>query len=155
MSIPTFFNRIIKEVTDGVKVDFSTEQLSEAHLQKLATLWEQKLLALDSVRTDPIAGEAEISEQRKQKSQTEEYEIAQHGENIRNTHTVSGDSSDSDDNSNGDVAELQDDISNLVLAQFEKVTRSKSKWKCVLKEGMMNINGIDYTFSKATGELHW
>jgi transcription initiation factor TFIIA large subunit len=35
------------------------------------------------------------------------------------------------------------------------VTRSKSKWKCVLKEGMMNINGKDYTFSKATGDFHW
>mmetsp|Transcript_1401 Transcript_1401/g.5132 ORF Transcript_1401/g.5132 Transcript_1401/m.5132 type:complete len:99 (+) Transcript_1401:2396-2692(+) len=64
MSIPTFFNRIIKEVTNGVKVDFSTEQLSEAHLQKLATLWEQKLLALDSVRTNLIAGDGETSEER-------------------------------------------------------------------------------------------
>jgi hypothetical protein len=54
----------MKEIPSLYKVDFSTEQLSEAHLQKLATLWEQKLLALDSVRTDPIAGEAEISEQR-------------------------------------------------------------------------------------------
>jgi len=68
--------------------------------------------------------------------------------------TFSDDISDSDDNSNGNAAELQD-ISNLILAQFEKVTRSKSKWKCVLKEGMMNINGKDYTFSKATGEFHW
>lgn len=62
MSIPTFFNEIIKEVTDSVKVDFSTEQFSEAHLQKLATLWEQRLLALDSVRTKPITGDGETSE---------------------------------------------------------------------------------------------
>lgn len=27
------------------------------------------------------------------------------------------------------------DVQNLVLAQFEKVTRAKSKWKCILKEG--------------------
>lgn len=84
-----------------------------------------------------------------------EDKIAQYHENARNMHSISDDISDSDDNSNDDAAELQDDISNLILAQFEKVTRSKSKWKCVLKEGMMNINGNDYTFSKATGEFHW
>jgi hypothetical protein len=155
MSIPTFFNRIIKEVTNGVKVDFSTEQLSEAHLQKLATLWEQKLLALDSARTNLIAGDGETSEERQNTLLANEDKIAQYHENARNMHSVSDDISDSDDNSNDDAAELQDDISNLILAQFEKVTRSKSKWKCVLKEGMMNINGNDYTFSKATGEFHW
>jgi len=154
MSIPTFFNEIIKEVTDSVKVDFSTEQLSEAHLQKLATLWEQRLLALDSVRTKPITGGGETSE-RPETLQMNKEELVLHHENARSLNTFSDDISDSDDNSNGDAAELQDDISNLILAQFEKVTRSKSKWKCVLKEGMMNINGKDYTFSKATGEFHW
>jgi hypothetical protein len=135
-------------------VDFSTEQLSEAHLQKLATLWEQRLLALDSVRTKPITGGGETSE-RPETLQMNKEELVLHHENARSLNAFSDDISDSDDNSNGDAAELQDDISNLILAQFEKVTRSKSKWKCVLKEGMMNINGKDYTFSKATGEFHW
>lgn len=27
----------------------------------------------------------------------------------------------------------------------------KNKWKCVLKDGMVHINGKDYLFSKCTG----
>jgi len=55
----------------------------------------------------------------------------------------------------GDVDDLKDNIPNLILAQFDKVTRSKSKWKCVMKDGVMNLNGKDYIFNKASGEFQW
>ena len=45
--------------------------------------------------------------------------------------------------------------SNLVLAQFEKVARAKSKWKCTLKEGVMTLNGKDFLFGRAQGEYLW
>lgn len=41
----------------------------------------------------------------------------------------------------------------LVLAQFDKVTRTKSRWKCTLKDGIMHINNRDILFNKATGEF--
>ncbi|KAM7257694.1 hypothetical protein ACFE04_013435 [Oxalis oulophora] len=41
----------------------------------------------------------------------------------------------------------------LVLAQFEKVTRAKNRWKCTLKNGIMHINDKDILFNKATGEF--
>ncbi|PPR85849.1 hypothetical protein GOBAR_AA34842 [Gossypium barbadense] len=41
----------------------------------------------------------------------------------------------------------------LVLAQFDKVTRTKSRWKCTLKDGIMHINNKDILFNKATGEF--
>ncbi|XP_024028085.1 transcription initiation factor IIA large subunit [Morus notabilis] len=41
----------------------------------------------------------------------------------------------------------------LVLAQFDKVTRTKSRWKCTLKDGIMRINNKDILFNKATGEF--
>eukprot|EP00243_Klebsormidium_subtile_P012125 TRINITY_DN7242_c0_g1_i1.p1 TRINITY_DN7242_c0_g1~~TRINITY_DN7242_c0_g1_i1.p1 ORF type:complete len:278 (-),score=87.48 TRINITY_DN7242_c0_g1_i1:307-1140(-) len=44
---------------------------------------------------------------------------------------------------------------NIVLAQFEKVTRSKNKWKCTLKEGVIKLNGRDILFNKANGEFVW
>jgi len=44
---------------------------------------------------------------------------------------------------------------NLVLAQFEKVARTKSKWKCTLKEGVMTLNSKDVLFGKASGEFFW
>ncbi|KAL9264476.1 Transcription initiation factor IIA large subunit-like protein [Drosera capensis] len=36
----------------------------------------------------------------------------------------------------------------LVLAQFDKVTRTKSRWKCTLKDGVMHINNRDILFNK-------
>lgn len=43
----------------------------------------------------------------------------------------------------------------LVLAQFDKVTRTKSRWKCTLKDGIMRINNKDILFNKATGEFEF
>jgi len=65
---------------------------------------------------------------------------------------LSSDSEDAEEDSGKDegVQPL-----NLVLAQFEKVARSKSKWKCTLKEGIMNLNGRDHVFVKGGGELFW
>lgn len=44
---------------------------------------------------------------------------------------------------------------NVLLGQFEKVTRTKSKWKCTLKDGVYTIDGRDVVFSRATGEFQW
>nr|GEX24620.1 transcription initiation factor IIA large subunit-like [Tanacetum cinerariifolium]GEX69609.1 transcription initiation factor IIA large subunit-like [Tanacetum cinerariifolium] len=41
----------------------------------------------------------------------------------------------------------------LILAQFDKVTRAKSRWRCTLKDGVMHINNRDILFNKATGEF--
>jgi uncharacterized membrane protein YecN with MAPEG domain len=37
------------------------------------------------------------------------------------------------------------------LSLFFKVARVRNKWKCILKDGMIHINGKDYLFSKCTG----
>ncbi|XP_042475965.1 transcription initiation factor IIA large subunit-like [Macadamia integrifolia] len=54
-----------------------------------------------------------------------------------------------DDVDEGDEPNTQ----HLVLAQFDKVTRTKSRWKCTLKDGIMHINNKDVLFTKATGEF--
>lgn len=46
-------------------------------------------------------------------------------------------------------------IQNVVLAQFDKVTRSKNRWKCTLKDGVMHMDGRDYLFSTAFGEMQF
>ncbi|OIW08645.1 hypothetical protein TanjilG_03321 [Lupinus angustifolius] len=60
-----------------------------------------------------------------------------------------------DDDDDLDDLEQGDDQNthHLVLAQFDKVTRTKSRWKCTLKEGIMHINDKDILFNKATGEF--
>ncbi|KAF9431956.1 transcription factor IIA subunit alpha, partial [Entomortierella beljakovae] len=54
------------------------------------------------------------------------------------------------DDSDGD---MDDESDNIVLCQYDKVSRTKSKWKCVLKDGIMLINGQDYLFHKANGDF--
>ncbi|BBN08159.1 transcription initiation factor TFIIA large subunit [Marchantia polymorpha subsp. ruderalis] len=62
------------------------------------------------------------------------------------------DDDDLDDNDQGDEEPQTD---HLVLAQFDKVTRSKNKWKCTLKDGIMHLNDRDILFVKATGEFEF
>ena len=52
-------------------------------------------------------------------------------------------------------AESNLESAHVLLGQFEKVSRSKSKWKCLLKDGIVTINGRDIAFSRATGEFRW
>uniref|UniRef100_G1PZQ5 General transcription factor IIA subunit 1 n=1 Tax=Myotis lucifugus TaxID=59463 RepID=G1PZQ5_MYOLU len=47
------------------------------------------------------------------------------------------------------------DTEHVVVCQFEKVFRNKNKWRFLLKDGIMNLNGRDYIFAKAVGDAEW
>ncbi|KAI0804351.1 transcription factor IIA, alpha/beta subunit [Xylaria sp. FL0064] len=66
---------------------------------------------------------------------------------------INSDLDDPDDN----VEENEDDEEGgqIMLCMYDKVQRVKNKWKCVLKDGVLNVNGKDYVFHKATGEYEW
>ncbi|KAI9473089.1 transcription factor IIA subunit alpha [Coemansia sp. RSA 989] len=63
--------------------------------------------------------------------------------------------SDLDDSDEDEGDEDAEEIEHIVLCQYEKVTRSKNKWKCVLRDGIMLLNGRDYLFQKANGDFEW
>ncbi|KAI9030029.1 transcription factor IIA, alpha/beta subunit-domain-containing protein [Phycomyces nitens] len=48
-----------------------------------------------------------------------------------------------------------EEIEHIILCLYDKVTRTKNKWKCVLKDGIMLVNGRDYLFHRATGDFEW
>ncbi|XP_076046856.1 transcription factor IIA L [Oratosquilla oratoria] len=62
-------------------------------------------------------------------------------------------------NSEDDVSDEEEgdmfETDNVVVCQYEKVTRVRAKWKFSLKDGIMNLKGKDYVFHKATGEGEW
>ncbi|KAH6562600.1 hypothetical protein BASA50_002813 [Batrachochytrium salamandrivorans] len=67
-----------------------------------------------------------------------------------------GDTSDIDSELDDDDSEDEyAEVDHLVLCQFEKVQRVKNKWKCVLKDGVVNVNGKDYLFNKANCDFEW
>nr|XP_030124703.3 TFIIA-alpha and beta-like factor isoform X2 [Taeniopygia guttata] len=59
-----------------------------------------------------------------------------------------------DDVSEQDIADLFD-TDNVIVCQYEKIHRTKNKWKFYLKDGVMSIEGKDHVFSKATGDAEW
>lgn len=63
------------------------------------------------------------------------------------------DDDDDDDLDDFDQGEEEPHTQHLVLAQFDKVSRTKSRWKCTLKDGIMHLNNRDILFNKANGEF--
>lgn len=66
---------------------------------------------------------------------------------------INSDLDDSDDED--DYEDGAEDTEHVILCQYDKVTRTKNKWKCVLRDGIMLINGRDYLFQKANGDFEW
>jgi len=62
-------------------------------------------------------------------------------------------------NSGDDVSEEDPtdmfDTDNVVVCQYDKITRSRNKWKFYLKDGIMNLAGKDFVFQKANGDAEW
>lgn len=53
------------------------------------------------------------------------------------------------------VTDYNLESADVLLGQFEKVSRTKSKWKCFLKDGIITVDGKDLAFSRAVGEFRW
>ncbi len=70
-----------------------------------------------------------------------------------------------DDAINSDLDDPEDDLDDageddeanpqIMLCMYDKVTRTKNKWKCILKDGVLTVGGREYVFQKATGEFEW
>ncbi|KAL4571095.1 hypothetical protein LXL04_017846 [Taraxacum kok-saghyz] len=59
---------------------------------------------------------------------------------------------ENDDEDEPDLDE-GDGVQHLILATFDKVTRTKSKWKCHLNHGIMHVDDRDILFKTALGEF--
>ncbi|CAL8285260.1 unnamed protein product [Arctogadus glacialis] len=59
-----------------------------------------------------------------------------------------------DDVHDQDIPDLFD-TDNVIVCQYDKIHRSKNRWKFHLKDAVMCYGGRDYVFSKAIGEAEW
>ncbi|KAJ3325538.1 transcription factor IIA subunit alpha [Gonapodya sp. JEL0774] len=59
--------------------------------------------------------------------------------------------SDLDSDSSGTGPEESD----LCLCQYDKVQRTRNKWRCGFRDGVLNIAGKDYLFHRAGGDFEW
>ncbi|KAF8594400.1 TFIIA-domain-containing protein [Ceratobasidium sp. AG-I] len=71
----------------------------------------------------------------------------------RGTEEIGSDLDDSDDSDADDVENdgAGGEAGDYVFCTYDKVQRVKNKWKCVLKDGMIHVNGKDYLFMKCNG----
>ncbi|KAF8971098.1 transcription factor IIA, alpha/beta subunit [Flammula alnicola] len=73
----------------------------------------------------------------------------------QDSEAINSDLDDSDTEGEDDEEEGAAGDTDIVFCTYDKVARVKNKWKCVLKDGMIHINGKDYLFAKCTGEFEW
>ncbi|XP_050519328.1 transcription initiation factor IIA subunit 1-like isoform X2 [Diabrotica virgifera virgifera] len=60
-----------------------------------------------------------------------------------------------DDVSDADGTEESFETENVIVCQYDKITRSRNRWKFHLKDGIMNLKGEDFIFQKANGDAEW
>ena len=85
-----------------------------------------------------------------------EDEFDEDEEDVDGTKAADGGSDDeealnSDDDLSDNAADA--DTPNLLLALYDKVGKTKIKYKCQFKSGVMNLDGKDYVFQKADAEF--
>jgi len=62
---------------------------------------------------------------------------------------------DDNDDCTEDEPEESFETDNVIICQYERVTRQRNKWKIHLKDGIMNLDGKEYVFSSAAGDTDW
>ncbi|KAK7204941.1 transcription factor IIA, alpha/beta subunit [Myxozyma melibiosi] len=75
--------------------------------------------------------------------------------NADDSDAINSDLDDSEDELNSNDEDDSEESGMLMLCLYDRVSRTKNKWKCVLKDGVVNVNGKDYIFGKGTGEYEW
>merc|ERR1712066_82851 len=90
------------------------------------------------------------SDDDKSSDDNEESQVSSTEKNAEEIELNSG-----DDISDNDATTFET-VSNTILCQFDTIKRRhQQKWSIKLRDGVMHIDGKDYTFSRCTGEADW
>lgn len=68
---------------------------------------------------------------------------------------LNSDLDDSEDELNSNDEDEDSEQTQIMLCLYEKVHKVKTRWKYTLRDGVANVNGLDYVFTRATGESEW
>jgi len=63
--------------------------------------------------------------------------------------------SDDDELNSDDDDDEDDEETNFAVCQFEKIQRTRNRYKATLKNVIMQVDGTDYMFAKMVGEYTW
>ncbi|XP_039197368.1 TFIIA-alpha and beta-like factor isoform X3 [Crotalus tigris] len=167
------------EVAIGTLLDTSVQMESDLLAQKNISNDLEEIIQLDG--TSDLSPKAEIESPRDGEDEelvgiidAEDLKVLdeeeEEGENSTSDNQSLNSASDADEssvdiveedplNSGDDVSEQETpdvfDTDNIIVCQYDKVQRSKNRWKFYLKDGVMCFGGKDYIFSKAIGDAEW
>ena len=141
---------------DSDEDDDEDEDLNEEQVDKLLGLGGNKgkqPMQPAAVQQQPLAEQS----QPKKPEETNDDELLGSDLDDSDTDVIVGTSSKPSANGNSSKTKLAEDQqeNGLILCQYEKVTRSRKRWKAILKDGVMNLNGRDYAFSRAQCEFEF
>lgn len=98
----------------------------------------------DNANTNDVASDEDDDDDECEETNEEEEDFGIESEPLNSA----------DDDSDIDICAMFES-ENIVVCQFEKVSRNKNKWKFHLKDGIMNLFGRDLIFSKSVGDAEW
>lgn len=61
----------------------------------------------------------------------------------------------SEEEDDEDEEEYDDNPADFITAQYEKVQRTKQKYKCIFKDVVMHINGKDYVVKRINADIEY
>lgn len=76
-------------------------------------------------------------------------------ENVNDEDAINSELDDPEDEMDDNADEDDSMSQQMMLCMYDKVQRTKNKWKCVLKDGVLTVGGREYVFQRATGEFEW
>ncbi|OIR59088.1 MAG: transcription initiation factor IIA subunit 1 [Amphiamblys sp. WSBS2006] len=155
--VANLYRAVIEDVIGSIRDDFINMGVDEQVLLDLQENWERKLIDTKVLNYNRYK-DLFISTRSLSASQTDPGEDAQrtplHEDRIHSqTQTLYEESlgSDLDDTDEGEVLKT----ANVLICQYEKVTRVKNKWKAQLKTASTCIEGVDFLFGKLNAEFEW
>ncbi|CAI4051867.1 hypothetical protein SKDZ_15G3380 [Saccharomyces kudriavzevii ZP591] len=145
----------------GTNVTRASESNIEVKPEIELTIENANINTVENVDGEEGKKEDEKEEEeksRKEKEQIEQVKLQAKKEKrsaLLDTDEVGSELDDSDDDYLISEGEEDGPDENLMLCLYDKVTRTKARWKCSLKDGVVTINRNDYTFQKAQVEAEW
>lgn len=168
--VPGTYRHLIDHVIAGVRLDFEEMGIEDAILAELQQQWEARLAASNVAdfstdsRMAQHSSKSTLPASQPQEQQQQQQQVTKTDRKPRKLVKTpapedDGIGSDLDDSDEEDlaapIADDGADSGDLLIALYEKVTRVKNKWKVTLKDGIVNVKGKDYLFSKCLGEFEW
>ncbi|PIA16684.1 transcription factor IIA, alpha/beta subunit [Coemansia reversa NRRL 1564] len=165
--VAAIYRYVIDDVVGNVQADFEGHGVDTSVLEELQRSWEAKIIQSRVADSNALARWQALRDARRAAA-LPQVDGAEDGNEEDRNHpgngldvapkielpedAINSDLDDSDDEYDDEEGE---ETEHIILCQYDKVTRSKNKWKCVLRDGIMLINGRDFLFQKANGDFEW